>query len=413
MNMSVFKFLSDFFRELKRRKVYPVIAAYGLIAWVLLQIGEVTFQPLGLPDGVMTGLVVLVIVGFPFVLVLAWIFDITPLGVRRDAGATSAVDKNDVLPSIAVLPFADMSPNKDQGYFCEGVAEEILNALTKIRKLHVAARMSSFQYRDSEGDVRKIGRKLGVKAILEGSVRKSGDQLRVTVQLVKVEDGYHLWSRTFDEGLKDIFKIQDEIASGVAESLLDTLTPVTTTAAHDVMAYEYYLRGRQFFNRFRKKDIEFAVQMYRQAIDVDPDFAKAWAGYADCYSFLIMYVDPKDQYREEANNASKTALELGPELAETHASRGLAYLISEEFEKAETEFNSALKINPGLFEAYYYYARTRFHQGDMKMAAELFEKAAETNPDDYQSRLLRVQILRGMGRVDQANVEAITMWKPA
>ena len=162
--------------ELKRRRVYPVIAAYAVVAFILLQIGEITFGPLGLPNWVMVGLIVVVIVGFPITVVLAWIFDITPGGIRRTGEAVESEDR----PSIAVLPFVDMSPEQDQGYFCEGVAEEILNALTKIQQLSVAARSSSFQYKAGAGDVREIGKELGVKAILEGSVRKSDNHLRVT-----------------------------------------------------------------------------------------------------------------------------------------------------------------------------------------------------------------------------------------
>ena len=406
MKRNSISLLSGFSAELLRRRVYPVVIAYAIAAWVLLQIGEVTFGPLGFPDWVMTGLVVVVIAGFPVAAILAWMFDISPSGIRRDS-PLSAVETHDDKPlSVAVLPFADMSPNKDQGYFCEGIAEEILNALTKIESLQVVARMSSFRYADRGGDVRVVGRKLGASTILEGSVRKSGDKLRVTAQLIKVEDGYHLWSKTFDRELKDIFAIQDEIATSIAESLLNSLVPVKTTACCDVNAYEYYLRGRQFLNRFRKRDIEFARQMFHQAIEKDPEFALAWAGYADCFSLGIMYVDPTPRFKDKAYEASERALALDPELAEAHASSGLAHLVREEFERAELEFNKAIELNPGLFEAYYYFARTRFHQGDMGAAAEWFAKAASVNPEDYQSRLLRVQILRGAGQVDEAAVEA-------
>jgi adenylate cyclase len=404
MKKRLLSFVSNLLPELRRRKVYPVLVAYALVAWVLLQIGEVTFTPLGLPEWVMTSLVVLVILGFPVVLTLAWVFDIKLTEPAEIVPQETNTDTE--LPSVAVLPFADMSPDNDQTYFCEGIAEEILNALTRIPQLQVAARMSSFQYHEGAGDIRDIGKELGVGAVLEGSVRKSGDQLRVTVQLVKVADGYHLWSKTFDEELKDIFAIQDEIATGVARAMLDTLMPIKTTANTDISAYEYYLRGRQFFNRFRKLDIEYARQMFRHAIDIDPGFAQAWAGCADCYSFMTMYVDPKKSYREEASKASIKAVELDPGSAEAHASRGLAHLICEDFKMAEKEFDRALKLNPGLFEAYYYYGRARFHQGDMQAAADLFEKAAKVNPADYQSRLLRVQLLRGMGRNDEALEEA-------
>jgi TolB-like protein/Flp pilus assembly protein TadD len=394
---------SELSAELKRRRVFPVIAAYAVVAFILLQIGEITFGPLGLPNWVMVGLIAIVILGFPVAVVLAWVFDITPTGIRRDTEKLSQ-------PSVAVLPFVDMSAEQDQGYFCEGVAEEILNALTKIRQLSVTARSSSFQYKAGAGDVREIGRELGVKTILEGSVRKSENRLRVTAQLVKVSDGYHLWSKTFDEELKDIFAIQDDIAACIAESLLEVITPteqsaIRTTSTVNVSAYEYYLRGRQFFKRFRKMDIEYARQMFRQAIQIDAEFALAWAGYADCHSFLVMYADPQPSYREEASDASKRALELSPDLAEAHASRGLAYLVCECFDSAEEEFIRAIELKPCLFEAYYYYARTQFHRGNVEQAAELFKKAGEVDPTDYQSRCLRVQILRGTGRTDEA-VEA-------
>lgn len=411
MKKSSFHYWSELSAELRRRRVYPVIGAYAVVAFILLQIGEITFDPLGLPNWAMVSLIIVVVLGFPVTVVLAWVFDITPTGIRRDFATWPQAEVATEKASIAVLPFVDMSPEQDQGYFCEGVAEEILNALTKIRQLSVAARTSSFQYKAGAVDVRQIGKELGVKTVLEGSVRKSKNRLRVTGQLIKASDGYHLWSKTFDEDVEDVFAIQDEIAKSIAAALLETLTPkeqsaIRTTSSRDFSAYEYYLRGRQFFKRFRKIDIEHAQQMFREAIEIDSEFALAWAGYADCHSFLIMYVDRRASYREEANEASKRALELSPDLAEAHASRGLACLVSEEFESAEAEFKIALELNPRLFEAYYYYARTEFHRGNIGLAAELFKKAAEADPADYQSRCLRVQILRGQGRIDEAREEA-------
>lgn len=396
--------------ELRRRDVYPVIVAYAVAAWILLQIGEVTFEPLGLPAWAMTALIIVVIAGFPVAILIAWRYDIAPFGIFRQR-RRRRMAKTDEGPSIAVLPFADMSADKDQGYFCEGVAEEILNALTRIRQINVAARTSSFRFDSGTVDVREVGRQLGVKAILEGSVRKSGDHLRVTAQLVKVEDGYHLWSKSFDACLADIFAIQDEIASNIAQSLLEALRPAEQTAirtarSSDVNAYDFYLRGRQYIKRFQRKDIEHARQMFRRAIDRDPEFALAWAGYADSYSLLVIYVDPNPEYAKKANEASQKAIDLGPGLAEAHASRGLACLVCRKFESAEDQFRQALDLNPALFEAYYFYARARFHQGDMKKAAELFREAAGVDPADYQSRLLRVQILRGMGEIETAMAEA-------
>ncbi len=397
--------VSGFSAELLRRKVYPVIVTYAIASWVLLQIGEVTFGPLGVPDWVMTALVVVVIGGFPIAAVLAWMFDIAPTGIVRDR-PIEVSDKSDGPPSVAVLPFADMSPDQDQGYFCEGIAEEVLNALAQIEALRVVSRTSSFRYGSASEDIRAIGKTLGATAILEGSVRKADNKLRVTAQLINVADGFHLWSKTFDRQLEDVFAIQDEIATCIGESLLDTLVPVTATTCCDVTAYEFYLRGRQFLNRFRKVDIEHARQMFRSAIDRDPEFASAWAGYADTYSLEIMYADADPSFRDLASEASAKALELDPESGEAHASAGLAHLVRGEFIDAERELNKAIELKPGLFEAYYYFARTRFHQGDMDAAADWFAKAAEVNPDDYQSRLLRVQILRGQGRIDEARAEA-------
>jgi len=397
--------------ELKRRGVYPVTAAYAVAAFVLLQIGEITFQPLGFPNWVMITLIVLVIIGFPVTVILTWIFDITPHGIRRTLRYSDEAAEAGDKPSIAVLPFVDMSPEQDQGFFCEGIAEEILNALSKVQQLAVAARSSSFLYSTGAADVRQIGRDLGVKTLLEGSVRKSGNQLRITAQLVKTADGYHIWSKSFDQELQDVFKIQDEIAKSIAEALLESLTPkqhsaLRTKVSKDVGAYEYYLRGRQFFKRFRKTDIEYAQQMFRQAIDIDAEFAPAWAGYADCFSFLVMYADPLPGYAKQARSASKRALELDSSLAEAHASRGLAYLISNDFDAAEAEFEKALELNSRLFEAHYYFARTRFHQGRLEEAIELFKTAGEMDPTDYQSRCLRIQVLRGLGRDEEAVAES-------
>lgn len=401
--------LSDLSRELRRRGIYPVVAAYAVGAWLVLQVAEVTFEPLQVPDWVMQALIGLVIIGFPVAVLLAWFFDMSLKGIRLDRGDITATADNE--PSIAVLPFADMSVEQDQGYFCDGVAEEILNALARIDQLHVAARSSSFQYRKQETGARKIGRDLAVGTILEGSVRKSGNRVRITAQLIDVRNGYHLWSKSFDSELKDIFAIQDDIATGIVEALLETIVPgqglpVKTTASDNVTAYDYYLRGRHFINRFHKMEIDFACQMFQHAIDIDPEFALAWAGCADCYSLLVIYHDPEEQYRQEARDASARALELAPDLAEAHASRGLALLVSEEFEACEAAFRRAIELNPRLFQAYYYYARARFHQGDMDDALRLFRLAADVDPEDFQSRCLRVQILRGLDRMDEALEQA-------
>ena len=391
--------------------MYPVVAAYAVIAFVVLQVAEITFEPLGIPNWAMIALIVVVSAGFPVAVLLSWVYDFSWTGIRKDSDSWGVSSGDDKSTSIAVLPFTDMSPEHDQAFFCEGVAEEILNALTKIEQLNVTARSSSFTYNAGSGDIRRIGRELGVATVLEGSVRKSGSRIRITAQLINTKDGYHIWSRSFDEELHDVFAIQDEIATEIAQALLETLTPseqarIKSTPTPNIEAYEYYLRGRQFFNRFRKKDIEFAREMFHRAIQTDENYARAWAGYADCHSFLVMYADPKPGYRETAQEASARAVELAPDLAEAHAARGLSYLVSEDFAAAEREFETALRLNASLFEAHYYFARTRFHQGRLDEAMELFRSAAEVDPADYQSRCLRIQMLRGKGRIDEARAEA-------
>lgn len=397
--------------ELGRREVYPVVVAYAVAAWLLLQIGEVTFEPLGFPEWSMSALIVCVVAGFPVAIILAWRYDITPSGIFRDSADVHALALKEYGPSVAVLPFIDLSQARDQAYFGEGVAEEIINSLAKIRQLRVAARSSAFQYNSAAGDVRDIGRQLGVNTILEGSVRKSDGTLRITAQLVKVSDGYHLWSKSFDRQLEDVFAIQEEIASDIATTLLDTLSArqreeIRRPRSANVKAYDYYLKGRKHFKRLHRSEIELARQMFKKATELDPEFSLAWAGYADCHSFLVMYADPNPAHIAAAHSASRRAVELSPDVAEAHASRGLAHLASRNFADAEEEFRRAIDINPYLSETYFFYARERFQRGDMKSAARLFRRAADLDPTDYQSRCLRAQILQGSGHHKQASAEA-------
>jgi non-specific serine/threonine protein kinase len=306
-------------------------------------------------------------------------------------------------PSIAVLPFVDMSPERDQEYFCEGMAEEILNALSRIRGLRVASRTSSFRFRDATADSRDIGRRLRVGTLLEGSVRRSGGRLRISAQLVDVDEGYHLWSERYDRELTDVFDIQDEIARSIAGALQVTLTAaekgeIQKTPTRDVQAYDYYLRGRKFYYQFGRREIEFALQLFSRAIELDPDFALAWAGLADCWSFLFMYSERSDTSREQAETASGRAIELDPESAQAQASRGVALSLSRRDDEAEQAFETAIRLDPTLFEAYYFYARHCFVGGDLEKAARMYQQATKVFPDDYQARLLVAQIFDELGR---------------
>jgi serine/threonine protein kinase/Flp pilus assembly protein TadD len=309
--------------------------------------------------------------------------------------------------SIAVLPFADMSPQKDQDYFCEGIAEEIINALSKIEALHVASRTSAFAFKGKSEDMGDIGKKLKVATVLEGSVRKAGTRLRVTAQLVNVANGYQLWSERYDRELEDVFAIQDEIADNIVKALRVVLSEDEKRALEklptaNVQAYDYYLRGRQLFHQFRRTGIQFARRMFERAMEIDPGYAIAYAGAADCSSFLYMYWDGSRANLEGADNHSRKALELGPTLAEAHASRGLALSLSKRYDEAEREFTTALQLNPKHFEAHYFFGRALFQQGKYAEAVEHYEEASRVRPEDYQTALLVVPSLRSLGRIADA-----------
>jgi len=312
---------------------------------------------------------------------------------------------------VAVLPFADMSPDKDQDYFCEGMAEEIINALSKVCGLRVVARGSTFQFKSSAVDSRTIGRKLGATALVEGGVRKAGNRLRITAQLVNVADGYQLWSERYDRELQDVFAVQEEIAHAVANALQLTLTPtecqtIQSAQPGDVRAYDFYLRGRKFFYRLTKRDFDFARKMFRQAIEIDPEYALAWAGLADCWSFQCLWWASEPWLIEEAERASRRAVELGPNLAEAHASRGIALTLGDDWEQTEQEFLTAIRLNPELYEGHYFYARASFAAGKLEQAARLFEQAAQLRPEDYQCPLLLRQVYLALGR--EADARRVT-----
>src|SRR5678816_3883541 len=238
--------------------------------------------------------------------------------------------------SVAVLPFANMSADPDNEYFTDGMAEEIINALTKIQSLRVASRTSSFAFKGKNEDIGEIGRKLKVSTVLEGSVRKMGNRLRIAAQLINVADGYQLWSERFDRDVEDVFAIQDEISQAIFDALRVILSEGEKKAIErdrtvNVQAYEYYLRGRQFIHQWSRSGLEYARQMFRRAIELDPEYALAYAGLADSCSLLFMNCDAREQNLTQGNAASRRALELGPELAEAHLSAGLVHSLSMRF----------------------------------------------------------------------------------
>ncbi|MGK2962293.1 MAG: protein kinase domain-containing protein [Gemmatimonadaceae bacterium] len=305
-------------------------------------------------------------------------------------GSDPSIPAADARQSIAVLPFANMSTDPENEFFADGIAEEIINALTKVRALDVVSRSSAFSFKKRTEDVTEIGRKLNVRTVLEGSVRKAGNRLRVTAQLIDVATRYHLWSERYDRELADVFAIQDEIATNIVNALEVVLTDkeeatIRKVPTHSVRAYEYYLRGRQLFHQRRPETLDAAEDMYRRAIALDPNYALAYAGLADCSAFRAQYHGGGEEALAQADAASRRALELDPKSAEAHASRGLTLSYHRQFTDAEKEFDEALKLDPTLYEAAYYYGRTLQAEGKHERSVEMYERAVSLRPDDYQA----------------------------
>ena len=310
--------------------------------------------------------------------------------------------------SVAVLPFANMSNDAENEYFADGMAEEIINALSKIQSLRVASRTVSFALKGKNEDLAEVGRKLRVSTVLDGSVRRMGNRLRITAQLVNVADGYQLWSERYDREMEDVFAIQDDISQAIVKALRVILSEgekkqIEKARAVNVKAYDYYLRGRQSFHQLRRKSLEHARQMFAKAIDVDPEYARAWAGMADAYSLLYTNFDAREFNLRQAEIASQKALELEPELAEAHVARGLAASMNNRFEEAQSEFESALRLDPKSFEAAKAWARSHLAQGRFEDAARMFERASTMRPEDYEAPMLLGQVLTALDRKEDAS----------
>jgi adenylate cyclase len=308
------------------------------------------------------------------------------------------------------LPFNNMSGDPEQEYFSDGITEDIITDLSKVSGLFVVARNTAFTYKGRAVKVQEVGQELGVHFVLEGSVRKAGSRVRVTGQLINAKDGGHVWADRFDRDLTDIFAIQDEITHAIVEQLKVKLLPqekasIAQAPTDNIEAYTYYLRGRQFLHRHSRSYYQLARRMFSKAVELDPMYARAYAGIADCDSFLFLH------YHEGvavdsilATSAQALALDAG--LAEAHASRGLALSLAQRHEEAMAEFERAIQLDPNSFEAHYFYGRACFAQDRLKEAASLFERAGELKPDDYQSVAFLRMIYRSLGRTGEMEAAA-------
>ena len=403
----------SFFAELKRRNVLRAAALYAAGAWLLVQVVTQVGPVFDLPSQTQRWIIVAAVIGFPFAMVLSWFYELTPEGfkrdddvaedasirlssarkldfaiitvlsiavvlllantfvARKDAGASVAAVPG---KSIAVLPFVDLSPAHDQEYFSDGMSEEILNALAQVKDLKVAGRTSSFHFKGRNDDLRSIGKALGVANILEGSVRKQGDKVRITAQLIQVSDDTHLWSHDYDGDLSDVFALQDNIARAITDQLKvvlvggqkTQLAPKTTANAH---AHQDYLRGQFFWHQRGYANLENAIASYKTAIAADPDYADAWAALAQAYAVLPEYAetDATSMSRPDttamALDAAEHALRLDPDSSPALLAR--AYIRGArqfDWSGSEADFRAVLKRHPNDATAHQWYSEILNYQ---------------------------------------------------
>ncbi|HYO46104.1 MAG TPA: adenylate/guanylate cyclase domain-containing protein [Gemmatimonadota bacterium] len=311
--------------------------------------------------------------------------------------------------SIAVLPFANMSSDPENEFFSDGISEELINLFTKLPQLRVSSRTSSFAFKEKSLSVRAIAAELGVKTVLEGSVRRAGNRVRITAQLIDTDSDSHLWSETYDRELDDIFAVQDEIAHRIVEALEISLSPgqeraIQKVPTSDVRAYDSYLRGRKYFHEQRGGSMDQALRMFGQAIELDPAFARAYAGIADAAAYKYTFYDRDEAHLEQAAAASRKALELDPELAEAHAAHGHVLALQKRYDEAAREFETAIRLDPQLYEAYFFYARSEFVRGNIEKTALLYEKASAVQPEDYKAPILVASMYEKLGQDEAARI---------
>jgi TolB-like protein/Flp pilus assembly protein TadD len=405
--------MSGFFEELQRRKVYRVAAAYIIAAGFIIQIGSAVFPAWELPNWTLRFVVVLLLVGFPIALILAWAYDVTPQGIRITPGAhrrrnlimliatgviISAGAGFFLLPrasarkvdkSIAVLPFQNLSDEKENAYFADGMQDDILTNLSKIGDLKVISRMSVMSYRgDGARNAREIGKALGVAALLEGSVRRAGNRVRVSVQLINANNDEHIWAEDYDRDLTDVFAIQTDLAQKIASALQAKLSPnekarLDRRPTKDSDAYLLYVQAHDYTNRpdhFRETSLK-AEELFEQAIKLDPKFAAAFAGLSMVQSWMYHNDEPTAGRREKARLNANESLRLQPDLPEGHLALGFSYYYGDrDYERALTEFEIAKRDLPNEAEAYSAIAAIQRRQAKWAESTANFEKSASLDP---------------------------------
>jgi TolB-like protein/lipoprotein NlpI len=443
----------SFFAELKRRNVYKVAVAYSVVGWVIAQIATQIFPFLEIPNSIVRLVIVLIAIGFPIALVIAWAFETTPEGIKRTevadaagqrslggawiyivligafvslglfflgrytagnatprhgAAATAAPQK-----SIAVLPLLNESGDPRDEYFSDGLSEELIAALGQIRDLKVIGRSSSFRFKDRKEEPKTIGEKLGVSTLLEGTVRKQGDKVRIVAELINAADGTELWSQIFDRELKDIFAVQAEIAKAVAASLELTLLGIkdavaTNASTKSVEAHNAYLQGHFYFARRNVEDYRKAISFFDQAIRLDPDYSLAYAERSEAWTFIgdLNTEQKKDAWAAAKRDAEK-AVAVGPNLAEAHAALGwVRFFVEWKFSEGLAELRRAKELAPANPTANDLLARVLIYVGQIEDAEKLARQAIELDPLAYLARGNLARILLAEGKLDEADAAA-------
>ena len=413
--------MTGFFEELKRRKVYRVAIAYVVGSWALAQGLAQVLPVFDIPNFAIRGVIALLLVGFPVALVLAWMFDITPTGIQR----TSAVEarpqpksrrrRNVILlasggamisvaaglfllpravahkvdKSIAVLPFENLSDEKENAYFADGIQDDVLTNLSKISDLRVISRTSVMQFRGRPTNVRDIGKALGVSNVLEGSVRRSGNKVRVNVQLIDANTDEHIWASDYDRDVTDVFAIQSDLAQKIAEALQAKLSPgeksqMTRKPTENGEAYLAFVQAHDLSCAFEDFDkLKQGEQLFDRAIDLDPNFALAMARYSQLESWIVHTFDPTPARREKARALAERALQLQPDLPEAHLARGISYYYGDNnYDAALKEFEIAQRGLPNESEIYLYIGAIQRRQGKWPESTANLERAASLNPKD-------------------------------
>jgi TolB-like protein/Flp pilus assembly protein TadD len=431
-------FMRKFLEEINRRNVTKVALVYIIAGWLTMQVADVMFPALNLPDWMVSAVAAFILIGFPFAVIFAWAFEMTPEGIKRekdvdrDASITPATGQKlnrtamiilvvavgfllldkfvlqlgqnpepatevvaETKPSIAVLPFVNMSADKDNEYFSDGLSEELLNLLAKIPRLHVAGRTSSFQFKNTSEDLRVIGEQLNVTSVLEGSVRKSGTTLRITAQLIDTENGYHLWSETYDRDLTDIFAVQDEIASNVVSALKITLLGEETVAVdrgtENVDAYNEVLKGRFFLSYLTRENLDKAFAAFQKATELDPRFASAWTGLALTEYNRVAGIAGSSggNFRagfDRVRAYATRAIDLEPDNVEAYIAKAMVAQGADWDLAGGLEFSKkAAELNPNHPASMGWLGNSYFFMNDFDASIDAYERAVDLDPLDIAS----------------------------